>query len=45
MGCSLGGPSMTPLVYPRFSESVDYLRELGALDESDPANKAPFVAE
>ncbi|CAE7521747.1 HERC4 [Symbiodinium microadriaticum] len=28
----------------QFSESVDYLRELGALDESDPANKAVLIA-
>ncbi|CAJ1404769.1 unnamed protein product [Effrenium voratum] len=27
----------------QFSESVDYLRELGALDESDPANPAVLI--
>ncbi|CAE7596208.1 HERC4 [Symbiodinium natans] len=27
----------------QFSESIDYLRELGALDESDPAHLAVFI--
>ncbi|CAE7257061.1 HERC4 [Symbiodinium sp. CCMP2592] len=35
-GAALGGQW-------QFSESVDYLRELGALDESDPSNLAVFI--